>query len=180
MVELAALLLLSVAQEMPAATPAQELADLTPAVVEAIRDDLRGYSSRDIATGPIFLDIAKYKSAAQNGLGATADDVGASWSGRTGNRLDVYEGDYRALLAGTFDRRNAKGIWIKENGVHLEIEAVERTSKGIAVTAHYRYSAHANSLLSCATVRYKFERQHVLGEGKPQLVLVAREGLLVC
>lgn len=154
-----------------AAAPRQEAPDpsllrqLTHAIAQEVRRTVTAAVFPRRIEGPIFLDVGSVAASARRAelevWGEAA--VEEAWGGATGSRMDVFMGDYAALVGGE-PRERIQGIWIRDDGIHLALDSLRVLPDGaIEARVSYHFTNPLQPLgrpqLGCGEVLYLLEAE---------------------
>lgn len=158
--------------------PRGEEKDFVTAVDSAVRQAILAQTGNSVQ-GPLYLDLESLQAVAgASGVDLGADAVSAAWSGRTGTQKQVIQGDYAELEEHGELQGESRGMWIPDDGVHIEADELSEVVGGYNLTMSYLYNSEYQfrglPTLGCATLRLKFRYE------KEGLGLVDWVTLAVC
>jgi len=147
----------------PAAPGPEAQTDLEwvlPAIDDVVRQAILVQAGKQIP-GPMYLDVESLETAAVRG-GVPLDEQAATivWGGLTSAKRDAIEGDYKDWEEHGELQGEARGMWIKGDGILIEIDGLKEVLGGYDLQLSYSYTSDHKfrglPKLGCAVMRLEF------------------------
>jgi hypothetical protein len=145
-----------------------EVLGLFRQIVAVAEEYARADAKPEVASGPLMLEVNSFLVAAKVATRQPLDK--ASVATAIGRAFEDVQDPVRCERSETGERR----CWIKDHGVHVRLDSLQRTQDGFVARVTYQYTfkrSYTGSVSTCTrTVQLSFRRDAgdwVLYESKP-------------
>ena len=144
----------------PGPEPRTDLEGALSAIEDVVRRAILVQAGKQIR-GPMYLDVESLETAAVRG-GVPLDSEAATiaWGGLTSAKRDAIEGDYKDWEEHGELQGEARGMWIKGDGILIEIDGLKEAYGGYDLQLSYSYTSDYQfrdlPRLGCAVLGLEF------------------------